>query len=62
MRPVITVAFAATPLLVSGCAYLTTYMSSVNLKDKSYVMDVKQRVVFSQKLPPGDASHHGVVS
>jgi hypothetical protein len=56
MRPLIATGIVAMALSTSGCAYLTTYTSSVDLKDKSYVMDVKQRVVFSQKLPSGDAS------
>lgn len=35
----------------SGCAYLTNYTRSVDLKESSYVMDVKQRLVFSQQRP-----------
>lgn len=61
MRPLTTAALAAALLLsTSGCAYLTNYTSSVDLKDKSYVMDVKQRVVFSQKRPGSGDSNAAV--
>ncbi|WP_349743410.1 hypothetical protein [Roseateles cavernae] len=36
---------------LTGCAYLTTYTRNIDLEGKnSIAMDVKQRVVFSQKL------------
>lgn len=35
----------------SGCAYLTTYNKAIDLAGGSVAMDVKQRVVFSQKRP-----------
>lgn len=34
-----------------GCAYLTNYTRGIDLKDGSVSIDVKQRVVFSQKHP-----------
>ena len=50
----------------TGCAYLTTYNRSIDLNGGSVAMDVKQRVVFSQKRPPdkdnkGDAKANSAI-
>lgn len=52
-------AAAALASLGSGCAYLTTYTRSIDLQGtNSVAMDVKQRVVISQRRP-GDAGPSG---
>lgn len=47
MRALVLGTFVATRVFVlSGCAYLTNYTRSVDLDEHSYVMDVKQHIVF----------------
>ena len=48
--------------MLGGCAYLTNYTRSIDLGGSSAVsMDVKQRVVFSQKLPAAEGALNQVV-
>lgn len=47
----LTVAASICAFFTSGCAYLTNYTKSIDLSKESYAIDVKQRVVFSQKRP-----------
>ena len=46
---------------LQGCAYLTTYNKPIDLKDSSVSLDVKQRVVFSQKREARDGEKEGIV-
>lgn len=41
---------------LGGCAYFTNYTRGIDLNNTSYAMDVKQRVVFSQKRKYADDS------
>ena len=59
-RMLLSVVTAAFTNVLTGCAYLTTYNKSIDLATQSYAMDVKQRVVFSQKRP-GDESNSPIV-
>jgi len=47
--------------MLQGCAYLTTYNKPIDLKDSSVSLDVKQRVVFSQKREARDGEREGIV-
>lgn len=43
--------------LIQGCAYLTTYTRPLDLRDQSYSMDVKQRIVISQRKPTAQGAN-----
>jgi predicted nucleic acid-binding Zn-ribbon protein len=49
MRTLGSLVLSACVVLFSGCAYLTTYNKQIDLDGGSVSMDVKQRVIFSQK-------------
>lgn len=38
-------------LATTGCAYLTTYTNAIDTENKSYALDIKQRVVISKNRP-----------
>ncbi|MFY7866468.1 hypothetical protein [Roseateles sp.] len=53
MRTLIATALLVSTNFISGCAYLTTYNKAIDLDGASVSLDVKQRVVFSQKRQGG---------
>jgi hypothetical protein len=58
MRATLAMVLSTSTLCGTGCAYLTTYNRSIDLDGASVSLDVKQRVVFSQKragLAPGQS-------
>jgi hypothetical protein len=60
MRTMMIAILLMAELGTTGCAYLTTYNRSIDLNGGSVAMDVKQRIVFSQKRPP-DKDEKGTI-